>query len=132
MIDCPPALGMLTVNALSASDSVVIPMETSFYSLVGLTQLLSTIQKIRSAINPELAIEGILPTRYAGRTNQAKEVLDDVKEKLGGRIKVFNTVIRELVVYREAPVEGKPITVYRPNDAGATEYRQFAKELLNG
>lgn len=129
-IDCPPALGMLTVNALSAADSVIIPMETSFYSLVGLTQLIETIDKITSAINPDLHIEGILPTRFVGRTNQAREVLDEVKTKLGGHIKVFDSIIRELVVFREAPVSGLPVTQYNPRHEGTNEFRAFAKELV--
>lgn len=132
LIDSPPSLGLLTINALSASESILIPMSCDFHSMVGVKLLLETIERTRVQLNPEIKILGVLPTRFDMRTLHAKEVLDEVREKLSGRgIRVFATVIRETVRFKEAPIEGKTILEYMKDHPGAEDYRELAKEVLD-
>lgn len=130
LIDCPPSLGLLTVNALSAADGVVIPMSCDYYSLVGVTLLLNTIARMKTQLNPRLEILGVLPTRYDGRTLHAKEVLGEVRRKLASHCRVYTTVIRESVRIKEAPIAGQTITEYQTNHPAAQDYRDFAKEFV--
>lgn len=130
LIDCPPSLGLLTVNALSAADGVIIPMSTDYYSLVGVTLLLNTIRRMKSQLNPDLEVLGVLATRFDRRTLHAQEVLDEVRQKLDGQCPVYDTVIRESVRIKEAPIAGKTITEYQANHPAAQDYVSFAKEFL--
>jgi len=131
LIDCPPSLGLLTINALSAAGNVVIPMSCDYYSMVGVRLLLSTIQRIQTRLNPHLKILGILPTRFDGRTTHAREVLSEAHEKLGRNVKVFDSLIRESVVFKEAPIGGQTITEYSSKHPGAEDYRLFAQEFIH-
>lgn len=127
-IDCPPSLGLLTVNALTASDSVLIPIQCEYYALEGLTQLLNTIKLIRGRLNSTLALEGVLLTMFDGRTNLSLQVAEEVKRYF--RDYVFQTIIPRNVRLSEAPSHGKPITVYDPRSRGAEVYRELAEEVL--
>ncbi len=131
LIDCPPSLGLLTINALSAADKVVIPMSCDYYAMVGVRLLLTTIQRIQARLNPHLKILGILATRYDSRTTHSKEVLTEAREKLGQNVKVFDALIRESVVFKEAPVTGLTITEYNSKHLGAEDYRLFAQEFIH-
>mgnify|MGYP001089197672 CR=1 FL=1 len=127
-IDCPPSLGLLTTNALTASDSVMIPVQCEYYSLEGVTQLLNTILLTQSKINPKLDIEGVLLTMLDGRTLVGLEVVEDVRKFF--KEKVFNTIIPRLVRLVEAPSHGKPILEYDPKCRGALAYINLAKEVI--
>ena len=127
LVDCPPSLGLLTVNALTAADSVLIPLQCEYYALEGLTQLLGTIDLIRDHLNPPLALKGVVLTMFDGRTNLSAEVAAEVRRHLGER--VFETVVPRSVRLSEAPSHGLPIAVVQPDSAGATAYRRFADEL---
>jgi chromosome partitioning protein len=127
IIDCPPSLGLLTLNALSAADSVLIPVQTEFYSLTGLVKLLDTIQRVQAALNPQLKICGAVLTMYDARTNLGKDVVREVKDKFPGR--VFETIIPRSVRLAEAPSFGKPISLYEPGGASAQAFMQLAREL---
>ncbi|RMF95210.1 MAG: ParA family protein [Candidatus Schekmanbacteria bacterium] len=129
IIDCPPSLGVLTVNALCASDSVLIPLQCEYYALEGMAQIFTTIRKIRETINPDLEIEGILLTMQDVRTNLSLEVCENVREKFGE--KVFKTVIPRNVRLSEAPSFGKPIILYDKNSKGAETYKQLTEEIIN-
>ena len=127
LIDCPPSLGLLTVNALTAADAVLIPLQCEYYALEGLTQLLGTIDLIRDHLNPPLALKGVVLTMFDGRTNLSAEVAAEVRRHLGER--VFETVVPRSVRLSEAPSHGLPIALYSPESVGATAYRRFADEL---
>ena len=127
-IDCPPSLGLLTVNALAAADSVLIPIQCEDYALEGLTQLLSTIKLIRNRLNSSLELEGVLLTMFDGRTNLALQVAEEVKRYF--RDQVFSTIIPRNVRLSEAPSHGKPITIYDKRSRGAEVYRELAEEVL--
>jgi len=127
-IDCPPSLGLLTVNALTAADSVLIPIQCEYYALEGLGQLLNTIKLIRGRLNAGLALEGVLLTMFDGRTNLSVQVAEEVKRYF--RDKVFRTIIPRNVRLSEAPSHGKPITIYDPRSRGAQVYRELAEEVL--
>lgn len=129
IIDCLPSLGTLTVNALAASDSVLIPIQCEYYSLEGVNQLLHTILKIRQKINPNLDIEGVLLTMLDGRTLLGLEVVEDVRKFFNE--KVFSTIIPRLVKLVEAPSHGKPIIEYDPKSKGALAYLNLAKEVID-
>ncbi len=131
LIDCPPSLGILTVNALSAADEVLVPMACEYFAMLGVELLLTTIDEMRGEINPALAIRGLLPTRYA-RTVNAREVLAQLKENLAGRIVVFEPPIPETVKFREAAALGKTIFEHDPASAGAEAYRQLAEAIARG
>ena len=128
IIDCPPNLGVLTTNALAASDSVLIPIQCEYYSLEGVNQLLHTILKIQNNINPSLDIEGVLLTMLDGRTLLGLEVVEDVRKFFNE--KVFSTIIPRLVKLVEAPSHGKPILEYDPKSKGALAYLNLAKEVI--
>lgn len=128
LIDCPPSLGLLTINALTAADSVLIPIQCEYYALEGLTQLLSTIRLVQKNLNPSLQIEGVLLTMFDGRTNLSIEVADEVKRYF--RDRVFRTVIPRNVRLSEAPGHGKPIIHYDASSRGAEVYSELAKEMV--
>ena len=126
-IDCPPSLGLLTVNALTAAGSVLIPLQCEYYALEGLTQLLDTVNLIRDNLNPDLELEGVLLTMYDSRTNLSADVAAEVRRHLGPS--VFDTVVPRSVRLSEAPSHGKPIALYRPESSGAIAYRTLADEF---
>lgn len=128
LLDCPPSLGILTLNALTAAHSVIIPLQCEYYAMEGLTQLLRTIRTVKERFNPLLRIEGILLTMYDGRNNLARQVMQEVKGHFGS--KVFNTVIPRNVRLSEAPSFGKPVLLYDFRSKGAQSYLQLARELL--
>jgi len=128
IIDCPPSLGLLTVNSLTASDSVIIPLQCEFYAMEGLTQLLRTINLIRQNLNPDLKIEGIVLTMFDTRNNISHQVAQDVKSHFGGD--VFNSVIPRNVKLSESPSFGKPVLLYDIGCAGSTSYLDLAKEIM--
>lgn len=128
IIDCPPALDLLTLNALTASDSVLIPIQCEFFALEGISQLMDTVDRLKEAFNPELAIEGVLLTMYDDRTNLTRQVEADLREFFGSE--VFKTVIPRSVRLAEAPSFGKTILAYDPRSRGAEAYIQLAKEIL--
>jgi len=128
-IDCPPSLGLLTLNALVAADSVLIPVQCEFYPLEGLGQLVRTLRNVRSSFNPELEIEGIVLTMFDPRNNLSHEVAKEVKKHFGD--KVFNTIIPRNVALGEAPSFGKPVLLYDVRSKGAQSYLSLAKEILN-
>lgn len=128
IIDCPPALGLLTTNALAASNSVLIPVQCEYFALEGVTQLLNTIILTQNKINPSLDIEGVLLTMLDGRTLVGLEVVEDVRKFF--KEKVFNTIIPRLVRLVEAPSHGKPILEYDPKCRGAQAYINLAKEVI--
>jgi len=129
IIDCPPSLGLLTVNSLTASDSVLIPLQCEYYPMEGLTQLLNTIQLIQKNLNSELKIEGILLTMFDKRNNLSHQVAEEVRRHFGPL--VFDTVIPRNVRLSEAPSFGKPIILYDIDSRGAESYLELAKELLS-
>ena len=130
LIDTPPSLGLLTINALTAADSVIVPVQCEYLSLRGLVQLENTLSMIRENLNPTVEIRGILPTMYDGRTLHSKEAVEMLKENFGEL--VFETRIRKTVRYAEAPVQGSSVLKYEPEGAAAAAYRDLAKEVLDG
>lgn len=128
MIDCPPSLGLLTLNAFCAADSVIIPMQCEYYALEGLSQLSRTLDMVRSGPNPRLEIEGIVLTMYDGRNNLAKQVADDVRRNFGNR--VYNAVIPRNVRLSEAPSFGKPVILYDIASRGCQSYLELAREYI--
>lgn len=128
LIDCPPSLNLLTLNALVAADSVLVPLQCEFYALEGLSQLMLTIREIRAAANPRLRIEGVLLTMHDRRNNLTGQVEADVRETLGGL--VFRTVIPRNIRLSEAPSHALPITRYDPDSRGCQAYRDLAREIL--
>ncbi|MFA9405589.1 MAG: ParA family protein [Anaerolineales bacterium] len=131
LIDCPPSLGLLTVNGLlAASHGVIIPIQCEYLALEGLTQLMRTLQRVRSSIFPELSIRGLLLTMYDTRTNLSKDVVDEVRKHFPKL--VFETIIPRSVRLAEAPSHGLPISFYAPKSPGALSYSAFAVELLKG
>ncbi len=131
LIDCLPSLGLLTINALVASDCVLIPMQADFLAMKGLAQLLSTIIRVRERLNPELKILGILFTMTNTRTLHTREVIDVTKRAFGDRIRVFDTTIPLSVRFKEAPAAGMNILNYASSSDGAEAYRQITKEVLH-
>jgi chromosome partitioning protein len=128
LVDCQPSLGMLTVNALTASDGVIIPLECEYFALRGVALLQETIEKVRDRLNPRLQIEGLLATMYDSRTVHGREVLTRLVEAFGDR--VFHTVVTRTVRFPETTVAGLPITSFAPESPGAVAYRQLAREVL--
>jgi chromosome partitioning protein len=128
LIDCPPSLGMLTLNMLSAADAVLIPIQCEYYALEGLSQLLNTVRLVQRNFNPRLAIDGVLLTMYDARLNLSKQVADEAKEYFGARM--FKTVIPRNVRLAEAPSFGKPILLYDIGSIGAQTYLSVAEELI--
>lgn len=129
LIDCPPSLGLLTVNALVASDKLIIPIQCEFYALEGVTKLLDSMKRVKSRLNPSLDIFGILLTMYDGRTMLARQVAKEVRSFFGKQ--VFETIIPRTVKLSEAPSYGLPITEYDPHGRGAESYTALAKEVIN-
>ena len=129
LIDCPPNLGLLTVNGLVAADSVIIPVQTQFYAMKGLNNLVKVIHAIRMKLNRDLRILGLLPTFYDGRTNLARDMLDELR--VVGDHHVFGTIIRNTVKLGEAPLVGRPITSYAGASEAARSYRELAREVIH-
>ena len=129
-IDCPPSLTLMTVNALTAADSILIPIQTEYYALEGLGQLLGAVNLIRLGLNPELTIEGILLTMYDKRTRLGNQVVQDVRDFFRGREYVFDTIVPRNVRLSEAPSYGKPALYYDASCPGAQAYRALSKEFL--
>ncbi len=132
LIDCMPSLSMITVNALAAADSVIIPVQAQYLSAKGMTQLVQTIHKVKRQINPQLKIDGILLTLVDGRTNFAKSTKDAITEGYGKVIKIFKTNIPMAVKAAETSSKGKSIYTYAPNSTAAQAYRELTKEVLEG
>ncbi|HKP17593.1 MAG TPA: ParA family protein [Gaiellaceae bacterium] len=130
VIDTPPSLGLLTINALVASSGVIVPVQCEYLSLRGLVQLENTLSMIRENLNPHVEIEGILPTMYDSRTLHSREALEILQENFGEL--VFQTRIRKTIRYAEAPVKGLSVLQYDPSGNAAEAYRELAKEVLNG
>ncbi len=128
-IDCPPSLGLLTINSLAAVDSVLVPIQCEFYALEGVSQLVSTIDLVKKSLNPKLEIQGVILSMFDGRTNLSLQVVQEVKKYFGN--KVYATVIPRNVRLAEAPSYGMPITEYDPKSKGAEAYGDFADEFLD-
>ncbi len=128
LIDCPPSLGLLTLNALCAADSVLIPIQCEYYALEGVTALMNTVSRVQRALSPRLALEGVVLTMFDGRTNLSLQVADEVKKHFKGS--VFATIIPRSVRLGEAPSHGQPIHEYDPRSAGAVAYQQLAQEII--
>ena len=128
VIDCPPALGMLTVNAMTAADSVLVPIQCEFYALDGLSQLIYTIELIQESLNPDLYIEGVVFTMYDARTNLSLQVVENVKDNL--KQTIYKTIIPRNVRLAEAPSYGLPINLYDKRSSGAEAYRMLADEVI--
>ncbi|WP_028400760.1 ParA family protein [Ectobacillus panaciterrae] len=130
IIDCPPSLGLLTINALTASDSVIIPVQCEYYALEGLSQLLNTVRLVQKHLNKNLAIQGVLLTMLDARTNLGLQVIDEVKKYF--RDKVYRSIIPRNVRLSEAPSHGKPIMLYDAKSKGSEVYLDLAKEVIAG
>jgi chromosome partitioning protein len=128
LIDCPPSLGLLTLNMLAAADAVIVPIQCEYYALEGLSQLLNTVRVVQRSFNPRLAIDGVLLTMYDARLNLSRQVADEAKEYFGPRM--FNTVVPRNVRLAEAPSFGKPILLYDIGSIGAQSYLAVAEELI--
>ena len=128
IIDCPPSLGLLTINALTASDSIIIPIQCEYYALDGLSQLLNTIRLVQKNLNSNLTIEGILITMFDSRLNLSQQVLKEVKDYFGD--KVYKTLINRNVKLGEAPSHGKPIILYDASSTGSQNYMNLVSEIL--
>jgi chromosome partitioning protein len=128
-VDCPPSLSLLTVNGLTAADSVLVPLQTEYFALEGVTELLESVERVRRVFNPALEIEGILLTMYDDRTNLSRQVLDDIRKHFGDL--VYETVIPRNVRLGEAPSFGKPVLAYDIKSKGAEAYLSLGKELLH-
>lgn len=129
IIDCPPSLGLLTINALTASDAIIIPVQCEYYALEGLSQLLSTIRLVQKHLNEELMIDGVLLTMFDARTNLGIQVIEEVKKYF--QDKVYKTIIPRNVRLSEAPSHGEPVIIYDPKSRGADAYLEFAKEVVH-
>jgi chromosome partitioning protein len=127
-IDCPPSLGLLTINSLTAVESVLIPIQCEFYALEGVSQLMSTIELVKKSLNPDLMIEGVILSMFDGRTNLSIQVVEEVKKYF--KEKVYSTVIPRNIRLAEAPSYGMPIMEYDPKSKGAEAYMEFAAEFL--
>ncbi len=129
LIDCPPTLGVLTINALAAVRELLVPVEAHVMALSGLAQLLQTVEVVKDRLNPDLAISGILACRVDARTRHAREVVEQLRQRSGDL--VYRTVIRENIRLAECPSFGQPITLYDPKSAGAADYRALADEIIS-
>ena len=129
LIDCPPSLGLLTLNALAAADSVLVPIQCEYFALEGVSELWDTLERVRRTINPGLAVEGFLLTMFDERTNLSSQVMSDLRRFLGAQ--VFTTIIPRNVRLAEAPSHGKPIILYDIRSKGAESYVRLAKEVIN-
>jgi chromosome partitioning protein len=129
IIDCPPSLGLLTINALTAADGVIVPVECQYYALRGVALLMDSIERIRERLNPRLQIDGVLATMFDARTLHGQEVMDRIRDAFGS--KLFDTVIRKTIRFAEAPVAGESILSYAPTSTGAVAYRSLAQEVMD-
>jgi chromosome partitioning protein len=130
LIDTPPSLGLLTINALTASEGVIVPVQCEYLSLRGLLQLERTLEMIRENLNPDVRIKGILPTLFDARTHHGRESIEVLRENFGDL--VFDTVVRKTIKFAEAPVTGSSVLKYDSHGRGAESYRALAREVLNG
>lgn len=130
IIDCPPSLNMLTINAMTTSDSVLVPIQCEYYALEGLSQLIHTVNLVKERLNPELDLEGVLFTMFDARTNLSMQVVENVKANL--KAKVYETMIPRNIRLAEAPSYGMPISIYDPKSAGAEAYMSLADEIIGG
>lgn len=130
LIDCPPSLSLLTVNALTAASSVIIPVQCEYLALEGLSQLAQTVQMVKKYLNPQLDIRGLIMTMYDSRTNLSRQVVEEVRTFFPG--KVFRAIIPRNVRLSEAPSHGEPINLYAPDSSGALAYKYLAAELIRG
>ncbi|MCR4746281.1 MAG: AAA family ATPase [Lachnospiraceae bacterium] len=130
IIDCPPSLNILTINALTTADRVLVPIQCEYYALEGLSQLINTVNLVRERLNPEITIEGIVFTMFDARTNLSAQVVENVRENLGSEI--YYAIIPRNVRLAEAPSHGKPINLYDPKSAGAEAYEILAESLIKG
>ncbi|MBS3939387.1 MAG: ParA family protein [Actinobacteria bacterium] len=128
LIDCPPSLGLLTINGLTAADAVVVPLECEYFALRGMSLLMQTLERVRDRLNPQLKLEGIIATMFDPRTLHTREVLERVRDAFGDA--VFTTTINKTIRFAEAPVVGETILSYAGRSRGATAYRELAKEVL--
>ncbi len=128
-IDCPPSLGLLTLNSLTAADGILVPIQCEYYALEGLGQLIKTVELVQNNLNPDLKIEGVLLTMYDARTNLSQQVIEEVKNHFSD--KVYKTIIPRNVRLSEAPSFGQPIIIYDSTSKGAVAYRKLAKEVVN-
>jgi len=128
ILDCPPALDLLTLNVLSAAETLIVPMQAEYFALEGISELISTLERVRAAFNPELNIEGVLLTMYDDRTNLAQQVTDTLREYF--RERLFRTVIPRNIRLAEAPSHGKPVALYDPRSRGTEAYFELAGEFL--
>ena len=128
IIDCPPSLNMLTINAMTTADSVLVPIQCEYYALEGLSQLIHTINLVKERLNPDLDMEGTVFTMYDARTNLSMQVVENVKENL--KQKIYNTLIPRNIRLAEAPSHGMPINLYDAKSAGAEAYMQLAEEII--
>ena len=129
IIDCPPSLSMLTINAMTTADSVLVPIQCEYYALEGLSQLIHTVELVKERLNPVLEIEGVVFTMYDARTNLSLQVVENVKENLQQNI--YKTIIPRNIRLAEAPSYGMPINLYDPKATGASEYQRLADEVMN-
>jgi len=129
LLDCPPSLGLLTVNALTAADSLLVPIQSEYYALEGLTALLETLSLVQKGLNPALYLEGIVITMFDSRNRISHQVLEEIRAHFPD--KLYRTIIRRNVRLSESPSYGKPVCLYDASSAGAQDYRDLAKELIN-
>lgn len=127
LIDCPPSLGLLTINGLTAADGVIVPLECEYFALRGMSLLMRTLERVRDRLNPRLKLEGIIATMFDGRTIHTREVLERVRDAFGEV--VYTTTINKTIRFAEAPVAGEPILTYSPRSRGAEAYRELAQEV---
>ena len=128
LVDCPPSLSLLTLNALTAADSVLVPIQCEYYALEGVTALMATVARVQKTLNPKLSLEGVLLTMFDGRTNLSLQVADEVKKHF--KNKVFLSIIPRSIRLGEAPSYGQPISTYDPRSAGAEAYKNLAGEII--
>ena len=128
LVDCPPSLGLLTLNALTTVTEIFIPLQVEFFALQGMSQLLKTLERVKKRLNHELEITGIIPCMYDSRTRLSREVLDNIRQYFAA--KVFNTIVRKNVKLAESPSHGEPIIRYEPSASGATDYMALAREVI--
>ena len=128
LIDCPPSLNLLTVNAMAAADAILVPLQCEFFALEGLSQLLQTVEQVRTTLNPKLSIHGIVLTMFDSRNNLSNQVVADVRQFMGA--KVYNTMIPRNVRISEAPSYGKPVLVYDLKCVGSEAYLKLATEVI--
>jgi chromosome partitioning protein len=127
LIDCPPSLGLLTINGLTAAHAVIVPLECEYFALRGMSLLMQTLERVRDRLNPDLELEGIVATMFDGRTLHTREVLERVRDAFGDV--VFETTVNKTIRFAEAPVAGEPILSYAPRSRGADAYRALAREV---